>query len=125
GCDAKIILYDGGGFDRGDSRSPRHHLSHAGRGRPDRARGRAGIAGTSELPDVVCGYARAGSAGADRHAEPVRCAGSFDDRAAAMVVDRQRLATQGTLALTQRGDGFAVQAVKARGTNRPWLPAAA
>ena len=42
-----------------------------------------------------------------------------------MVVDRQRLATQGTLALTQRGDGFAVQAVKARGTNRPWLPAAA
>jgi competence protein ComEC len=44
---------------------------------------------------------------------------------AAMVVDRQRLARQGTLALTQRGDGFAVQAVRARGTNRPWSPASA
>lgn len=38
---------------------------------------------------------------------------------AAMVVDRQRLARQGSLALTQRGGGFVVQAVKARGTNRP------
>jgi len=44
---------------------------------------------------------------------------------AAMVVDRQRLAAQGALALTQRGDGFAVQAVKASGTDRPWAPAAA
>ena len=42
---------------------------------------------------------------------------------AAMVVDRQRLAAQGALALTRRGDGFAVQAVKARGTDRPWSPA--
>ncbi len=44
---------------------------------------------------------------------------------AAMLVDRQRLARQGTLALTRRGDGFAVQAVRARGTNRPWSPAVA
>ncbi|MBR0814770.1 ComEC family competence protein [Bradyrhizobium diazoefficiens] len=44
---------------------------------------------------------------------------------AAMVVDRQRLARQGALALTQRGEGFSVQAVRARGTNRPWLPAGA
>jgi len=44
---------------------------------------------------------------------------------AAMVVDRQRLARQGALALTRSGDGFAVQAAKARGTDRPWSPAAA
>lgn len=43
----------------------------------------------------------------------------------AMVVDRPRLARQGALALTQRGDGFAIAAVKARGANRPWSPAAA
>ncbi|WP_369723435.1 ComEC/Rec2 family competence protein [Bradyrhizobium sp. LLZ17] len=43
----------------------------------------------------------------------------------AMVVDRQRLASQGALALMRRGDGFAVQAVKARGADRPWSPAAA
>src|SRR4029453_8840264 len=44
---------------------------------------------------------------------------------AAMVVDRPRLASQGALALTQRGDGFAIQAVRARATSRPWLPAGA
>jgi competence protein ComEC len=44
---------------------------------------------------------------------------------AAMVVDRQRLASQGALALTRRGDGFAVEAVKARGADRPWSPATA
>jgi competence protein ComEC len=44
---------------------------------------------------------------------------------AAMVVDRQRLASQGALALTRRGDGFAVHAVKARGADRPWSPATA
>ncbi|MBW7968777.1 ComEC/Rec2 family competence protein [Bradyrhizobium sp. BR 10289] len=44
---------------------------------------------------------------------------------AAMVVDRQRLAAQGALALTRRGDGFEIQAVKARGTDRPWSPATA
>lgn len=44
---------------------------------------------------------------------------------AAMVVDRQRLAAQGALALTRRGDGFAIQAVKARGADRPWSPATA
>lgn len=43
----------------------------------------------------------------------------------AMVVDRLRLARQGALALTQRGDGFAIASVKARGANRPWSPAAA
>lgn len=44
---------------------------------------------------------------------------------AAMVVDRQRLVRQGALALTQHGDGFSVQAVRGRGSNRPWLPAGA
>ncbi len=44
---------------------------------------------------------------------------------AAMVVDRPRLVSQGALALTRRGDGFAVQAVRARGADRPWSPAAA
>ena len=44
---------------------------------------------------------------------------------AAMVVDRPRLAAQGALALTRRGDGFSIQAVKARGTDRPWSPATA
>jgi competence protein ComEC len=44
---------------------------------------------------------------------------------AAMVVDRQRLASQSALALTQRGDGFVVHAVRARGASRPWLPAGA
>ena len=42
-----------------------------------------------------------------------------------MMVDRQRLKRQGALALTRRGDGLAGQAVKARGANRPWSPAAA
>ena len=44
---------------------------------------------------------------------------------AAMVIDRQRLARQGALALSLRGDGFVVQPVKARGANRPWSPATA
>jgi competence protein ComEC len=44
---------------------------------------------------------------------------------AAMVVDRQRLSRQGALALRRQGDGFVVQAVKARGADRPWSPAVA
>ncbi|MBR0964517.1 ComEC family competence protein [Bradyrhizobium diazoefficiens] len=44
---------------------------------------------------------------------------------AAMVIDRRRLARQGALALTRIGDGFAVEAVKTRGANRPWSPAVA
>lgn len=43
----------------------------------------------------------------------------------AIMIDRPRLARQGALALTQRGDGFALAAVKVRGANRPWSPAAA
>ncbi|QOZ45262.1 competence protein ComEC [Bradyrhizobium sp. CCBAU 53340] len=43
----------------------------------------------------------------------------------AMVVNRPRLASQGALTLTPRGDGFAIAAVRARGANRPWSPAAA
>jgi competence protein ComEC len=43
----------------------------------------------------------------------------------AMVVDRPRLMSQGALALTRHGDGFAIQSVRARGANRPWSPAAA
>ena len=81
GRHAKIVLHDRGGADRGHGRSPCHHLPHAGGGGADRARGRAGGAGASELPDVVRGDARTGGAGADRHAEPVRVARSFRDRA--------------------------------------------
>ncbi len=44
---------------------------------------------------------------------------------AAMVVDRPRLVSQGALALTRRGDGFAIAAVRARGADRPWSPAIA
>ena len=42
-----------------------------------------------------------------------------------MVVSRDRLTTQGTLALTRRGEGFVLQTVRARGTSRPWSPAPA
>ncbi|WP_316207197.1 ComEC/Rec2 family competence protein [Bradyrhizobium sp. SZCCHNR3118] len=42
----------------------------------------------------------------------------------ALVVDRDRLQHQGGLALTRRGDGFAVEAVRPNGTQRPWWPAA-
>jgi competence protein ComEC len=44
---------------------------------------------------------------------------------AAMVIDRPRLASQGALALTRSGEGFSVQAVRARSASRPWLPAGA
>lgn len=44
---------------------------------------------------------------------------------ASMVVDRKRLQAQGALALTRRGDGFAVRAVRPNGADRPWSPAAA
>ena len=44
---------------------------------------------------------------------------------AAMVVDRERLKTQGALALSRNSDGFALQTVRARGANRPWSPAEA
>ena len=55
--DAALVLHDGRGADRGHGRSPGDYVSHArGRG-PDRADGRAGSAGASEFPDVVCGDA--------------------------------------------------------------------
>ena len=44
---------------------------------------------------------------------------------AAMVIDRDRLRRRGTIALSRRGDGFTLQAVRPKGTNRPWSPAAA
>jgi competence protein ComEC len=44
---------------------------------------------------------------------------------AAMVIDRMRLQRQGALALMRGGDGFVLRAVKSRGANRPWSPAAA
>jgi competence protein ComEC len=44
---------------------------------------------------------------------------------AARVIDRERLTRQGGLALQRRGDGFAVQSVRARGAHRPWSPAVA
>ena len=72
GRDATLVLHDGGGADRGHGRSPRHHVPHAGGRGDDRADARAGGAGASELPDVVCGDARPRGAGADRHAAPVR-----------------------------------------------------
>jgi competence protein ComEC len=44
---------------------------------------------------------------------------------AAAVIDRDRLRRQGALALRRRADGFDVEAVKPRGFDRPWSPAAA
>lgn len=42
---------------------------------------------------------------------------------AAPVIDRDRLRRQGALALRRSRDGFAVEAVRPRGVDRPWLPA--
>jgi competence protein ComEC len=44
---------------------------------------------------------------------------------AAIVIDRERLQRQGTIALSRKGDGFAHSAVRPKGANRPWSPAAA
>jgi competence protein ComEC len=43
----------------------------------------------------------------------------------ALVVDRDRLRRQGALALRRSRDGFAVDAVRPRGVDRPWSPATA
>ena len=43
---------------------------------------------------------------------------------AAAVIDRDRLRRQGALALRRKADGFDVEAVKPRGFDRPWAPAA-
>ncbi len=43
----------------------------------------------------------------------------------AAVIDRDRLRRQGALALRRKADGFDVEAVKPRGFDRPWAPAAA
>jgi len=43
----------------------------------------------------------------------------------ALVVDQDRLRRQGALALRRSRDGFAVEAVRPRGVDRPWSPAAA
>lgn len=43
----------------------------------------------------------------------------------AMAIDRTRLQSQGALALSRNGDGFAVRAVRPGGANRPWAPAIA
>jgi competence protein ComEC len=43
----------------------------------------------------------------------------------ALVVDPERLRRQGALALRRARDGFTVDAVKPKGVNRPWSPAAA
>jgi competence protein ComEC len=44
---------------------------------------------------------------------------------AASVIDLERLRRQGAMALRRGRDGFAVEAVKPRGIDRPWSPAAA
>ena len=80
GRDATLVLHDGGGADRRHGRPPRRDLPHAGGRRDDRAGDRAGSAGASELPDVVCRDAWPGGAGADRHAAPVCLARQFGDR---------------------------------------------
>jgi competence protein ComEC len=41
----------------------------------------------------------------------------------AMVIDRERLRRQGTIALRRTREGFAVDAIKPRGVDRPWSPA--
>jgi competence protein ComEC len=43
---------------------------------------------------------------------------------AAAVIDRDRLRRQGALVLRRKADGFDVEAVKPRGFDRPWAPAA-
>jgi competence protein ComEC len=43
----------------------------------------------------------------------------------ALVVDQERLRRQGALALRKTRDGFTVDAVRPKGVNRPWSPAAA
>ena len=40
--------------------------------------------------------------------------------AAALVVDRDKLAETGSLALTTQGDGFAITTARAPGEDRPW-----
>jgi competence protein ComEC len=44
---------------------------------------------------------------------------------AALVLDRDQLQKRGTMLLRQTRAGFAINAVKPRGTDRPWSPAAA
>jgi competence protein ComEC len=41
------------------------------------------------------------------------------------VITLDRLRRQGTLALRRRRDGFAIEAVKPNGFDRPWAPALA
>jgi competence protein ComEC len=41
------------------------------------------------------------------------------------VIDAARLKRQGALALWRKGDGFAVEAAKPKGFDRPWSPAEA
>ena len=41
------------------------------------------------------------------------------------VIDRERLQRQGGLALLRTPGGFAIDAVRARGADRPWAPATA
>ena len=43
----------------------------------------------------------------------------------ALVIDQDRLRRQGALALRRSRDGFAVDAVRPRGVDRPWSPAVA
>jgi competence protein ComEC len=43
----------------------------------------------------------------------------------ALVVDQERLRGQGALALRKSRDGFAVDAIRPKGVNRPWSPATA
>jgi competence protein ComEC len=44
---------------------------------------------------------------------------------ASLVIDRDRLQRQGTIALRRTRDGFAVEAVRPKGHDRPWSPAVA
>jgi competence protein ComEC len=44
---------------------------------------------------------------------------------ASLVIDRDRLQRQGTIALRRTRDGFSVDAVKPKGFDRPWSPAVA
>ena len=41
----------------------------------------------------------------------------------APVLDQERLRRQGALALRRTRDGFAIEAVKPKGVDRPWSPA--
>jgi competence protein ComEC len=59
------------------------------------------------------------------HAALLVTARQVPDNCAAMFIDLERLRRQGAIALRRTGRGFAVEAVKPKGFDRPWASAIA